>query len=259
MFSFFKKKSKEVVEEIPVEIQRDYEDASKIAAYFKEETGIFFESDRSIIKSKLSIFCKKRDIYSFDALLEKVQRDASLKQEFINELTTNETYFYRELEQIERVVELVNANPNQNIKILCAPCATGEEPYSIAMALLESHTSKNFSILGIDINSQALKHAQVASYTKRHVQKLSANLIARYFVKEEEQYKVTEQVKSKVIFQIANIFDDDFTKIGKFDYVFSRNMLIYFDKETKLKAKSILESLRKDSSVAVYFGHADLF
>ena len=66
-------------------------------------------------------------------------------------------------------------------------------------------------------------------------------------------------IKSLVSFKVVNLFDVSFNNLGKFDFVFSRNMLIYFDKATKLKAKSILENIRKTDEHKVFFGHADLF
>jgi len=262
MFNFFKKK-KEVVrvvaEETKLSTITDYEDVSKLADYFKNETGVTFEKQTSILKSKLTTFCKLRNIYSFTELLQNIKSNESLKQELIDSLTTNETFFYREFQQIAELTKLVKQSSTM-VRILCAPSATGEEPYSIAIALLEAGVSSSqFSILGIDINSDALKKANTAIYRERNVRNLSPQIIAAYFHKEENSYTLKNSVKSLVSFKLVNIFDDSFKTIGKFDFVFSRNMLIYFDKETKIKAKKILESLRKNNTYDVFFGHADLF
>ena len=259
MFSFFKKKQQVQVEEVQNRVH-DYEDVTELMHYFEQETGITFEQQKNILKSKLTLFCKTNKIDSFTGLLNSVKSDGELKQELINLLTTNETYFYREFTQIQEVVEHVQHRASSTpIKILCAPCATGEEPYSIAIALLEAGVSVEFSITGIDINSEALQKAKDARYSKRHMGSLDETLVQRYFGLEDEQYVLSEKVKSRVSFEQKNVFEPDFTALGKFDYVFSRNMLIYFDKETKLKVKSILESMQKDPSVGVFFGHADLF
>lgn len=263
MFNFFKKKKKEKValvldknKTVPI---TDYEDVSKLADYFKEETGVTFEKQTSILKSKLTTFCKLREIHSFSKLLQDIKADSSLKQELIDTLTTNETFFYREFQQIAELVNLVKQSPAK-VEILCAPSATGEEPYSIAIALLEAGVSSSkFSILGIDINSDALQKAEIAVYRERNVRNLSPEIITTYFSKDENLYTLKHSVKSLVSFKLVNIFDDSFKSIGKFDFIFSRNMLIYFDKETKIKAKEILESLRKSNKHNVFFGHADLF
>ncbi len=260
MFSFFKKKKQSESEEEVQNIICDYEDVSEVMEYFEKETGITFEQQKNILKSKLTLFCKTNKIDSFRSLLNSAKSDAKMRQELINLLTTNETYFYREFSQIRAVVEHVQKRASSApIKILCAPCATGEEPYSIAIALLEAGVAVEFSITGIDINSEALQKAKDARYSKRHIGSLDETLVQKYFEFQDEQYVLSEKVKARVSFEQKNVFEPDFTALGKFDYVFSRNMLIYFDKETKLKVKSILESMQKDPSVGVFFGHADLF
>ena len=260
MFSFFKKKPKNEVEEIVTRnITEDFNDIEPIAQYFKNETGVTFDKQRSILKNKVMTFCKLRDIHSFQELLEGVKQEGSLKQELTDYLTTNETFFYREIRQINELVKLVQEK-HSHVNILCAPSATGEEPYSIAIALLEAGVSADrFDILGIDINSDATKKAQEAIYRERNVRNLSPEIISRYFTKNGDKYELNPSLKSLVNFKLINLFDDSFKMLGKFDFVFSRNMLIYFDKETKLKAKEILESMRKSDEHPVFFGHADLF
>ena len=261
MFGLFKKKTVfiECENENKVFRHEDYTDITPIAEYFKNETGVIFDKQISILTNKVKTFCIHRKINSFFDLLNIVKQDSKIKQELIDYLTTNETFFYREIKQIEELVTLVK-NTSSHVEILCAPCATGEEPYSIAIALLEAgvHPSK-FNILGIDINSDALKKAQEAIYKERSVRNLSAQTISKYFTKINERYILNSTLKALVRFELANIFDDSFKRIGKFDFIMSRNMLIYFDKETKLKAKEILQSMRKDDKHEILFGHADLF
>jgi len=258
MFSIFKKKEK-LVANVQVKHKEDFNDIKPISKYFHNETGITFDKQISILQNKVTSFCKQRYIYSFSKLLEKIQVDNILKQELIDYLTTNETFFYRELKQIEELVELVKASIGK-VNILCAPSATGEEPYSIAIALLEAGVSASaFNIIGIDINSDAISKAKKAVYGERNVRNLSAEIISKYFTKNSNEYILKQNIKSLVSFKIANLFDSSFSSLGKFDFVFSRNMLIYFDKETKLKAKSILENMRKNNNHKVFFGHADLF
>ncbi len=258
MFNFFKKKE-EVLPDVKIEYEKDYNDIEPISKYFHNETGITFDKQMSILKSKVTSFCMHRDIHSFSKLLEDIKKNSLLKQELIDYLTTNETFFYREQKQIMELVELVKKS-NGKINILCAPSATGEEPYSIAIALLEAGISAtNFNIVGIDINSDAITKAKKATYGERNIRNLSAKIISKYFIKTNNEYAISQSIKLLVSFKIVNLFDSSFTSLGKFDFVFSRNMLIYFDKETKLKAKTILESMRKNQQHPVFFGHADLF
>lgn len=260
MFSFFTRKKEEIIQKKVTEPQStDYEDISCIAEYFKNETGVTFDKQTTILKSKVITFCKQRDILSFKSLLKTIDSDKNLKQELIDYLTTNETFFYREIKQIEELVALVKGT-HKSVKILCAPSATGEEPYSIAIALLESGVpSSRFTIVGIDINAQAIDKAKIASYKERSVRNLPHEVITKYFTQENSLYTLKTSITSLVTFKVANIFESSFSNIGKFDYIFSRNMLIYFDDETKQRAKRILESLRSDPTQKVFFGHADLF
>jgi chemotaxis protein methyltransferase CheR len=266
MLNFFRKKKKkeeqkssQAKSQFTVTIE-EYNNIEPVANYFYKETGITFQNQLSILKNKVISFCKKREIYSFEKLLQNLNTDDALKQELINYLTTNETYFYREFAQIQKLVELVKQH-NSTVTIMCAPSATGEEPYSIAIALLEAGIApKNIYILGIDINQEALQKAKKALYLERSLRTLPANLLAKYFSKiNDTTYALKEHVKALVHFQQANIFDNSFQNLGKFDFIFSRNMLIYFDKETKQRAKKILESMRKNKDIDIFFGHADLF
>ena len=263
MFSFLKKKESNDKKEDEVIIDKteveDYKDVSPVAEYFKNETGVTFDNQVSVLKNKLTTFCRMRYIPSFLKLLEITKKDSQIKQELIDYLTTNETFFYREFNQIAELTELVKQKSN-SVNILCAPSATGEEPYSIAIALLEAGVpSSRFSITGIDINAGAIQKAEIAQYRERNIRNLSEDILKRHFENSEGNYILKEHVKSLVTFKIANLFDKSFTNLGKFDFIFSRNMLIYFNHDTKLEAKRILESMRKDETQDIFFGHADLF
>lgn len=261
MLDIFKKKRTSKHTLPPIEPKHDFDDVSIIAQYFKSVTGVTFEKQTSILKNKVTTFCKLRHINSFEELLALTKQNKTSEQELIDYLTTNETFFYREFKQIQELTRLILDSPKHaTISILCAPCATGEEPYSIAIALLEAGVEyERFSIIGIDINSEALERAKNGRYRERNIRNLSERITERYFTKEDKCYILDSRVKSKVDFKIINIFDPSFLHVGRFDYIFSRNMLIYFDKETKQKAKEILESLRKDDESKIFFGHADLF
>lgn len=258
MFGFFNKKILKENNE-KSQIVEDYIDVVPISEYFKKETGVTFEKQINILKSKVTTYCKQREIYSFIELLSLVKKDSIAKQKLIDYLTTNETFFYREFKQIAELVNLVKKE-NTKVNILCAPSATGEEPYSIAIALLEAGVMLNsFHIIGIDINSDALEKAHKAVYKERNIRNLTPQIIQNYFLHDGTHYILKNNVKMHVTFKLKNLFDQSFKSLGKFEFVFSRNMLIYFDKETKQKAKNILESMRKDNKHEVFFGHADMF
>jgi len=259
IFGFFSKKAPtEERASKYIDTQRDYQDTTEIALYFQKQTGISFKKQTSILKSKLTSFCTLRDIYSFDACLKGIKANPHLEQELINYLTTNETYFYREFSQIEQLVKEISQKKTF-ANILCAPCSTGEESYSIVIALLEAGVSPtSFSIVGIDINSDTLSSAKKGVYSERNVSKMPKQLRSKYFDCRDNSYHLKENIKTPVIFKKINIFETQIKSIGKFDYVLSRNMLIYFAPETKIRATKILKNLLKDTAQNVLYGHADL-
>jgi chemotaxis protein methyltransferase CheR len=258
MFEWLFDKKEELEEATDISGKEDFSDVSAIAAYFQEMTGITFLKQATILQSKLTTFCRLRHIMSFQILLSRVRQEEGLRQELIDYLTTNESFFNREVRQIEELVRLVRTNEG-HIDILCAPCAKGEECYSIAIALLEAGIDAGrFRIIGIDISQEAVNSAYEACYRSRDTANLTDAVKERYFTLHDDKRCLADAVKSKVEFRVLNIFEDQFAKLPKFDYIFSRNLFIYFDDATKQKAKAILEKLLKNESSKIFFGHADL-
>lgn len=259
MFGLFKSDNNVTKPDTQQAGKRSYINSEPIARYFMAKTGISFEKQNSILQSKLTSFCTLRNIDSFDLCLAQIQANPSLEQELTDYLTTNETYFFREFNQIEKLAIEISAR-NETVSILCAPCSTGEEIYSIVIALLETGVSSDmFTLLGVDINQAALDKAQAGLYRERNVSKIPKPLIPRYFDPIEQKYQLKEFVKTSVKFKLLNLFDPAINRIGKFDYVMSRNMLIYFNKQTKQRANEILLSLLKDKNQKILYGHADLY
>ncbi len=240
------------------EIESVFDDASNIFDFFKKETGIDFDKKRDIVTDKIVNFCKKRGFFDFDSFLRNLIEDKHLKQELIDYLSVNETYFYREMRQIDLMVEKVK-NSFGFTRILSIPSSTGEEPYTIAMALFEAGVDKKgFEIIGADINSKVIEHAKRGLYTDRTLHRVPSSIKERYFEKTDKGFLIADKIRDSVDFKVFNIFDDNFKNIGEFDYIFCRNMLIYFDDETKKRAVDILKSMLKDKNGDIFFGHADL-
>ena len=226
----------------------------KILDYFKELTGITLHIKPSVAHNKIQIFCDKVGIKK-DDLLNVLHSNPSIRQKFIDYLTTNETFFFREFHQIKEMISLIDKT--KHIDILSLPSSSGEEAYSIAIALLEENFT-NFKIVGIDINNEMIFKAKKGIYTKNKLRNFPPHLISKYF-SVDNKYILNNQPKSFVTFKQLNLFDNAIYSIGKFDFIFCRNLFIYFDKETKNKAKNILEKLKKDNNSKIFFGHADLF
>ncbi|MDF1874894.1 protein-glutamate O-methyltransferase CheR [Sulfurimonas sp. SAG-AH-194-I05] len=257
MFDFFKVQ-KVVVKKQSIPEATDIANIHAIALYFQKHTGIEFDSSSSVFQIKMKSFCKMHKVSSFKNILIELQKNQDLKQELINYLTTNESYFNREFHQIESLVASVKESFS-HVRILCVPCSHGEEPYSIAIALLEAGVSSTkFDITGIDINKEVIAQAQQAIYNEKAIRNLSASVRSSYFTKEGSLFSLHSEIKNKVTFKCINIFESSFQKLEKFDYIFSRNMLIYFDTSTRIKAQKLFEEHLVDTSKDIYYGHADV-
>lgn len=227
-----------------------------ILHYIKRETGVDLFSKNTIIETKLRLFSERKSIYSFRKLFETIQSDRSLRQDLIDLVTVNETYFYREEAQLDLAVSFALNIPN--VKILCAPCASGEEVYSLSMMMNEKNRlAHTFSITGIDINAEAIAKAEQGIYSERSLHKLDQRLKDKFFTHSIKSYQVKKEFFSSVFFQKINIFEHSFLDIGQFDIIFSRNMLIYFDDEFRLKTiERFAKLLKKDGKL--FLGHADI-
>lgn len=224
--------------------------------YIKRETGVDLFAKNTIIETKLRLFSERKSIHSFRRLFEMIQSDRALRQDLIDLVTVNETYFYREEAQLELAVSFALGIPN--VKILCAPCASGEEVYSLSMMLNEKNRlSHTFGITGIDINAEAIEKAEIGIYTERSLHKLDQRLKDKFFTHNIKSYQIKKEFFSSVAFQKVNIFEHAFLDIGQFDIIFSRNMLIYFDDEFRLKTiERFAKLLKKDGKL--FLGHADI-
>lgn len=177
--------------------------------------------------------------------------------EVINLLTVNETYFFRESRQIYFLADEIASN-KRSYRVLCAPGSTGEEPYTIAIALLEKNIPAHLiEIVSLDINSDVKLAAERGCYNERSLHKMSLPLRDKYFTSKNGEFCVNSDVKKMVKFQTMNIFDELLFTLGKFDVIFSRNMLIYFEEPVVEKAIKRLARMAKDRDTMFFFGHAD--
>lgn len=257
VFSWFKsQKTLPVAQEISS--LEDFKDATDIYHYFTHLTGIHFDQKESITTPKLIRFARGHGCISFVSLMDKLRVDARVREALINLLTVNETYFFREKGQLDFLVHHCK-RAGKSLRILCAPGSTGEEAYSIAIVLAEGGFNlSDLKIVSIDINTEAISRASEGVYTARALHRLAQPLKERYFVMDGNQYHVRDFLKQTVVLQSCNIFEEEFLKLGSFDVLFSRNMLIYFDQPTVEKAVYQLTRLARTNESLFFFGHADL-
>jgi len=190
----------------------------------------------------------------------------NLLQELMNVITVNETYFFREKYQFESLVYDILPHlhtlrpPGEPLRILCAPSSTGEEPYSIALSLIEEEKlleNRDIEIIGIDIDSTVIRKAQQGFYSPRSVQFVPKTLLAEYFTSKNGGYEIAPFLRNAITFKVLNVMDRyALRRLGKFDIVFCRNMLIYFDDISRKEVAMGFYEILKHQGV-VFLGHAE--
>jgi len=241
----------------------------KLTEFIYRRIGISIEEKKyKILAPKIEKVLIKKGYDNFRAFFHDLRfaKDDSLLQDLINTVTVNETYFFRENYQFETLInfvlpELDKVRPqNETIRILCAPSSTGEEPYSIALHLLNNDDlvkKRDFEIIGIDIDSNVIQKAQNGIFSKRSIQFLPPNILREYFVQDGIEYKIADFLREVIEFRVVNVMDRfAMKKLGKFDVLFSRNMLIYFDEKSRKEVALNFYELLKQKGY-LFLGHAE--
>ena len=220
-----------------------------IRDFVRDYCGIYFDDDsRYLLEKRLSRrvrthhFSNFREYYRY--LLYHKNRDEELAS-IIDIITVNETYFFREQNQLKTLSEEIFPELKENnkykkmLRIWSAGCSTGEEPYSIAMLVLEksSFLSWNIEIFGSDINQRVLQVARSGIYRKNSFRTIEPYFLHRYFKEETTGlYRISDNVKQHVNFSHLNLLDPFKVRLmGTMDVIFCRNVLIYFDHPSRKK------------------------
>ncbi|BAY32958.1 MCP methyltransferase, CheR-type with Tpr repeats [Nostoc carneum NIES-2107] len=203
------------------------------------------------------------NITEIASYLERVQESTAEWEALIDSVIVPETWFFRERESFNFLqksiqTEWLRNQPKRVLRVLSVPCSTGEEPYSIAIALLEAGLNPaNFHIDAIDISKKCLLTAQRAIYDKYSFRGNSLSFQERYFQPTEGRYRLCEQVRNLVHFRQGNLADTDFLLgAASYDVVFCRNLLIYFEPSTKERTIRTLERLLIQDGL-LFVGHAE--
>jgi chemotaxis protein methyltransferase CheR len=179
------------------------------------------------------------------------------------ELTTTETYFFRHEEQLEAfcgVVAREHAPASHALRVLSAGCASGEEPYSLAILLKERflEVAAATTLVGVDVNARALEAAARGRYTAWSLRKTTDDLVQRWFHKEKGEHVLAPTLRSMVRFERRNLVDEDsaFFRPGAFDAIFCRNVLMYFTAEA---AQAVVRRLAQSLTTGgvLFVGHAE--
>ena len=233
--------------------------------------GIFFDDgSKFLLQRRLSRRLEQRQLKSFEQYYHFLRYDRKRDEELavlVDNLTTNETYFFREAPQLRAFSEEIlpelreRLADRKRLRIWSAGCSTGEEPYTIAIMLLESGDwwrDWEIEIIGSDINQRVLHTARKGVYKKNAHRATSPEMLSRYFLDEGKgDYRIIDRVRELVSFSYVNLLDPYKTSlIRDLDIIFCRNVIIYFDREAKRKViESFSEKLREGGYLLL--GHSE--
>lgn len=235
----------------------------------REYCGIYFdESSKYLFEKRLSKRVTVNHLHDFREYYRLLLYDKRREDEFsfiVDVLTVNETYFFRELNQLKALVdeilpEIKEAKKSaKKIRIWSAGCSTGEEPYTIAMMILEMEQpgSWDVEIVGSDINYRVLQNARRGIYRKNSFRATDEYFIKKYFTCENNLYRINDDVRKLVNFNCLNLLDPLKIKfIGTVDVILCRNVLIYFDQEIRKKITDIFYNRLAEGGYLL-LGHAE--
>lgn len=224
-----------------------------------ERTGIFFENGkRETLADKLSPFLIERGFSSFMDYYYLLRYDESADEEWgrlMDVVTVPETFFWREPDQINALAkmlmhEFVGSEGGKPVRILSIPCSSGEEPLTIAMALLEEgwFDRTPIEIYAADISQRAISKAHTGLYREFSFRNTRPEIRDKYFTKEEGGWRISPLVSSRIKFDVTNLFDEAYyERINRANIIFCRNVFIYFSTDSIRKALKIFYNGLKDT------------
>ena len=220
---------------------------NRVREFIKTKLGInLSDVKKSLIQSRLAstVNGKGFDDFTqyFDYLLQDKSGDALIQ--FVNKVTTNHTYFMRERDHFDYLRETVlpyiydNFTQNKDLRLWCAGCSTGEEPYTLQMIIQDFFRDKpvkwDTQILATDISTNVLQKAMQGVYPAENLRDLSDSWLRNYFISFDGEHKqVRDEIKKLITYRKFNLMDERFPFKRPFQTIFCRNVMIYFDPETK--------------------------
>jgi chemotaxis protein methyltransferase CheR len=245
-------------------------DFNALRVLVKEHTGIALgEQKRELVYGRLSRRLRALDIDSFQQYCA-ILSDPQGKEigEFCNAITTNLTSFFRESHHFDYVREalleprLADARASRRLRIWCAGCSSGEEPYSLAMTIRETLANTgmwDIRILATDLDSEVLAKGQAGVYAADRIKDLSPGRRSRFFREIQQNgttaYTAAPELRDLITFRQLNLMTP-FPMKGPFDAIFCRNVIIYFDKDTQRDLFARMARLQETGAV-LFLGHSE--
>jgi chemotaxis protein methyltransferase CheR len=211
----------------------------------KDHSGLDLSADKQyLIESRLLPLSRKSGLPGISELVQKMKGgSASLIAQVVEAMTTNETFFFRDKVPFDHfrdsiMPEIMKARANRkSIRIWCAAGSTGQEPYSLAMALKEMGAALagwRVEIIATDLSQEVLEKSKAGIYSQFEVQRgLPIQLLVKHFKQSGEFWQISSEIRAMVQHRQLNLLHD-FSQLGMFDVIFCRNVLIYFDQDTKI-------------------------
>ena len=223
------------------------EDFEFITALLKKRSGLVLTRDKMyLLESRLTPVARTFGLGGLPGLIDAIRKrpDPKLVDEVVDAMTTNESFFFRDIKPFDQfrefvLPELLKTRATQRtIRIWSAACSSGQEAYSLCM-ILKDHAAKlagwKIEIVGTDISREMLLKARRGVYSQFEVQRgLPITNLVKHFTQEGDKWTISAELRNMVQFREFNLLDDP-RGLGQFDVVFCRNVLIYFDQETKAK------------------------
>ena len=221
-------------------------------------TGISLTSTKKIlVENRLASKLRKLNLSSYQNYYKILLDSEQELQEFVDILTTNETSFFREPIHFDFLKTILKGK--KSIRIWSAACSSGEEPYSITMFILDNFPNLEVEVLATDISSRVLEKSKQGIYTLDKAEKIPEKYLKKFCLKgkgdREGYFKINNEIKDKIQFKSMNL-NSEFPRLSKFDIIFLRNVMIYFNLETRNSLIKKLENLLlKDGYL--FIGHSE--
>jgi chemotaxis protein methyltransferase CheR len=223
----------------------------RLSSFIMDHFGIKLPpAKKTLLECRLQKRLKVLQIGTFKEYTDYVLSSRGQYEEvsyMIDAVSTNKTDFFREPLHFDFLVrqgihDYLELSGKQKLSVWSAGCSSGEEPYTIAMVLNElisANTSFDFNIMATDIADSVLRHAVTGIYNEEKTQVIPYNYKKKYLLKGknafEHKMKVSAEIRDKIEFRKYNLLSSDYSLVGKFDIIFCRNVLIYFDREIQYR------------------------
>jgi chemotaxis protein methyltransferase CheR len=243
------------------------QDFQRIRKLIYDRAGITLsDAKKDMVYSRVGRRLRATKLSSFREYLGLLETDHAEEWEaFVNSLTTNLTAFFREAHHFPILAEHVgNIRHRKPIDLWCSAASTGEEPYTMAMTMVDLYGSFTppVKILATDLDTSVLKKAQAGIYPIERVEKLSPDLLKRFFLKGSGSnagfVQVRKELRDMITFRQLNLLDEKWPIHGPFEAIFCRNVMIYFDKPTQYAIlKKFIPVMHSDA--LLFAGHSESF